>query len=120
MVVGEEREVMSNAETVLTTIVGIVLVLVVVDVIVRVRQRRLRQRQRAMDRMAEVIVGQMLAGASAAGELVRPESIKCGDEVCWVSSDRKQHEHYVAGFDGDSGPSIEGLHMRPLNVRREK
>lgn len=111
---------MSNAEIVLTTVVVIVLLLVVVDLVVRARQRRLRQQQRAMDRMAKMIVGQMLAGASAAGELVRPENIKCGDEMCWVSRDRKEHEHYVAGFDGDSGPSAEGLHMRPLNVRREK
>ena len=61
---------MSNAEIVLTTVVVIVLLLVVVDLVVRARQRRLRQQQRAMDRMAKMIVGQMLAGASAAGELV--------------------------------------------------
>ncbi|MGW9002221.1 hypothetical protein [Brevibacterium casei] len=47
-------------------------------------------------------------------EPVAVKDIKHRDEVCWHSADGSRHEHYQAGYDGDPGPSKDGLHARPL------
>lgn len=47
-------------------------------------------------------------------EPVNVADIKHRDKVCWHSLDGSRHEHYVAGYDGDPGPSADGIHARPI------
>lgn len=61
-----------------------------------------------------------VAMAAAVGQVpirqCHAEDIKYGDTVCWPSEDWQQHTDYVAGFDGDTGPSPEGFHGKPIVV----
>lgn len=41
--------------------------------------------------------------------------IKNGEEVCWISPETGSHEHYTAGYDGDPGPSADGVHCRKIS-----
>ncbi|MGZ1491506.1 hypothetical protein [Brevibacterium sediminis] len=50
-------------------------------------------------------------------EPVRVEDIKYGDKVCWHPHDMSDHQHYVAGYDGDPGPSTDGVHARPITPK---
>lgn len=55
--------------------------------------------------------------ARAGADLVEPirvEDIKYGDKVCWRQTDGSNHQHYVAGYDGDPGPSTDGIHARKI------
>lgn len=55
--------------------------------------------------------------AQAGADLVEPirvEDIKYGDKVCWRQTDGSNHQHYVAGYDGDPGPSTDGIHARKI------
>lgn len=113
---------MSLTDVYLLLAVTVVLVFTVTDITRRsLERRRLVKRraeaQAAMKAAAEKYLDSLSAHA---GEIVRPEDIRYGDRVCWATTDRSQHEHYVAGFDGDPGPSTEGLHLRSSDLRREK
>ena len=55
--------------------------------------------------------------ARAGADLVEPirvDDIKYGDKVCWRQTDGSNHQHYVAGYDGDPGPSADGIHARKI------
>lgn len=75
--------------------------------------RKKTEREQAMQVMT-------LLGALSGQTPVEPvavKEIKHRDEVCWHSADGSRHEHYQAGYDGDPGPSEDGLHARPLTPR---
>lgn len=59
-----------------------------------------------------------VAMAAAVGQIpirqCRVEDIKYGETVCWRSEDFQQHSDYVAGYDGDPGPSADGFHGKPI------
>lgn len=93
-----------------------------------IRRRRDRERRRRLEK-TQKILNEMRSGflanlaAQAGGDLVEPiqvEEIKYGDRVCWHPEDMSDHQHYVAGYDGDPGPSTDGVHARPIAQRGER
>lgn len=87
----------------------------------RVYRRRVfeLEKELAARRLAEELRRAFVArlAAQAGADLVEPirvEDIKYGDKVCWHPHDMSDHKHYVAGYDGDPGPSTDGVHARPI------
>ena len=96
--------------TVLTAFVTAIIVTVLVDAWHHYRQRRRAAKAREqVERAMEQMFGLIRA------EDVDVRDIKYGDHIIWVSRDQRHHHPYVAGYDGDSGPSREGRHVRPAN-----
>lgn len=105
----------------LIVFVAAVIVFTVVDIIRTSRRRRRKRAEAKADEFATAVLAAIMAPAMAQlGELVESSDIKYGDKVCWSSADHSEHVHYVAGFDGDPGPSPDGVHMRPFELRRKK
>lgn len=108
-------------EILLTVLVVAVAVFTVFDMVRTSRRRRRKRAEAKADEFAVAVLAAIMAPAVAqVGELVKPADIKYGDKVCWSSADHSKHVHYVAGFDGDPGPSADGVHMRPFELRRKK
>lgn len=105
----------------LLTIVIAILSFCLADYSRRVYRRRIKQLEKEKaardldDAMRRGIMASIAAQAGA--HLVEPvpvENIKYGDKVCWHTHDMSDHQHYVAGYDGDPGPSTDGVHARPI------
>lgn len=105
----------------LIAIVFGVLSFCITDYTRRVYRRRIKQleKEKAERDLAEAMRRAFIAtvAAQAGADLVEPiqvEDIKYGDKVCWHPHDMSDHQHYVAGYDGDPGPSADGVHARPI------
>lgn len=105
----------------LCTIVVAVLSFVISDYTRRVYRRRVKELEKelAARRLGEELRRAFVArlAAQAGADLVEPiqvKEIKYGDRVCWHPEDMSDHQHYVAGYDGDPGPSTDGIHARPI------
>jgi plastocyanin len=80
-----------------------------------VRLSRARRRYNdAAEQMRSAAMLAMQSVGAAACEDVPTHEIKFGDEICWQNPDTEEHADYTAGYDGDPGPSPEGLHLREL------
>lgn len=105
----------------LLTIVIAILSFCIADYSRRVYRRRIKQLEKekaARDLADQLRRGLMASIAAWSGtSLVEPipvEDIKYGDKVCWHPHDMSDHQHYIAGYDGDPGPSADGIHARPI------
>lgn len=102
---------------VLASFVVVVIMSVTMDLIIRViRRRRQKQHIKAhkeavalADEYMERVFGIIRA------EPVELSDIKYGEHIFWGNNDHTVQKSYVAGFDGDPGPSHEGHHVRPIN-----
>ncbi|GAA1642753.1 hypothetical protein GCM10009700_31940 [Brevibacterium sanguinis] len=74
-----------------------------------------RQAEQEKERQLAALFG-ALTGTTPV-EPIKITDIKHKDEVCWHSTDGRRHEHYFAGYDGDPGPSTDGIHARPLTPK---
>lgn len=74
-----------------------------------------KQLEREQARQVMTIIGAITGQEPV--EPVAVKDIKHRDRVCWHSDDGRRHEHYLAGYDGDPGPSETGLHARPITPR---
>lgn len=108
----------------LLTIVIAVISFCIADYSRRVYRRRIKQleKEKAERELAEAMRRAFIAtvAAQALVDLVEPvkvEDIKYGDKVCWHPHDMSDHQHYVAGYDGDPGPSTDGVHARPITPK---
>lgn len=108
----------------LLTIVIAVISFCIADYSRRVYRRRIKQLEKELaardlaDSLRRSFVAAMAAQAGAPlVEPVRLEDIKFGEEVCWRPKDGSDHQHYVAGYDGDPGPSTAGVHARPITPK---
>lgn len=90
---------------------------VTMDLIIRtIRRHRQKQHIKAhaeaveiADEYLERVFGIVRA------EPVELADIKYGEHIFWGNDDHTVQKNYVAGFDGDPGPSTEGHHVRPIN-----
>ena len=111
---------LSLAVSLFTILVSAVSVAMVVR-LRRIYRRRLQELEAALaaHELSETLrrgIATALA-ARAGADLVEPirvEDIKYGDKVCWRQTDGSNHQHYVAGYDGDPGPSADGIHARKI------
>ena len=108
----------------LIAIVIAVIFICIVDYSRRVYRRRIKQleKEKAERELAEAMRRALIStiAAQAGTNLVEPvrvEDIKYGDKVCWHPHDMSDHQHYVAGYDGDPGPSTDGVHARPIDQK---
>lgn len=74
-----------------------------------------RQAEQKKERQLAALFG-ALTGMTPI-EPIKITDIKHRDAVCWHSTDGRRHEHYIAGYDGDPGPSTDGIHARPLTPK---
>lgn len=105
----------------LIAIVIAVIFICIVDYARRTHKRRVKQleNQKAAHDLGEQMRRAFAArlAAQAGINLIEPvqvEDIKYGDTVHWHPHDMSDHQHYVAGYDGDPGPSTDGVHARPI------
>ena len=90
----------------------------------RVYRRRVEELEdelttrRLAEQIRMAVVSRIAAQAGAdLVEPVRVEDIKYGDKMCWHPEDMSDHQHYVAGYDGDPGPSTDGIHARKITPK---
>lgn len=102
---------MTGMEIILLAIVAAVVGFTAADMAARTVRRRRARRQAA--EVAGMMQGLAVALVRPPMESVKAEDIKYGDRICWTGPNHA-HEHYIAGFDGDPGPSREGQHARPI------
>ena len=113
---------MSN-EAILTMVAVVCAIISITcfDLTRRALKRREKERAKAQEAAEEVRDRVAVAMAAAVGQVpirqCHVEDIKFGDTVCWRSEDWKDHTDYVAGYDGDPGPSPEGFHGKPLFLK---
>lgn len=93
------------------------------DLTRRALKRRERDRARAQEAAEEVRDRVAVALAAAVGQVpirqCHVEDIKYGETMCWRSKDWEEHTDYVAGYDGDPGPSPDGFHGKPIVLKGE-
>lgn len=102
---------------ILATLVVITIASTITDLIIRsIRRRRQKRHEQAhaeavalADEYMERVFGIVRA------EAVELSDIKYGEHIFWGNDDHTVQKNYVAGFDGDPGPSTEGHHVRPIN-----
>lgn len=122
---------MSN-EAILTMIAVVCAIISIAcfDYVRRALKRRAKAREQEQERESmlkmqsrinEMHDRMAVAMASAVGQVpIRQchlEDIKYGETVCWRSEDFEQHTDYVAGYDGDPGPSTHGFHGKPIVLK---
>lgn len=111
-----------NDNVILPTLIVVIFVAFLISDLMRrdlKRKTKKLENKLAAHQAAEELRRGIMAGlaAQAGADLVEPirvEDIKYGDKVCWRQTDGSNHQHYVAGYDGDPGPSTDGIHARKI------
>ena len=109
---------MEPREALLAAGVAVVAAVAITDLVLRLRDARRRKRTVAdtdaqRRRNAAVIAHHMMKSFGLIQvHPVAVDDIKCGDHIYWQSDDQTQVQEYIAGYNGDPGPSAGGRHGR--------